>query len=146
MIQLIPSYKQKLKQHKPSVKKIKMWTEDGIDELKSCFDSTDWELFTSNTTLNEATVLISDYIDFCITTIIKEKEVKIYPNNKPWMSKEIKGLLKQKEQAARENDKQMKRTIQKEIDSLIRHGKQQFGKRIKNDFKAGNPKKSVEWT
>ena len=94
-------------------------------------------------TLNEATVLISDYIDFCITTIIKEKEVTIYPNNKPWMSKEIKGLLKQKEQAARENDKQMKRTIQKEIDSLIRHGKQQFGKRIKNDFKAGNPKKAL---
>ena len=75
------------------------------------------------------------YIDFCITTIIKEKEVKIYPNNKPWMSKEIKGLLKQKEQAARENDKQMKRTIQKEIDSLIRHGKQQLRMILKLEIK-----------
>ena len=34
----------------------------------------------------------SDYITFCEDMIIPKKTVKIYPNNKPWVSKSLKKL------------------------------------------------------
>ena len=40
-------------------------------------------------TLNEATDVISGYISFCGDMVIPQKRVKVYLNNKPWISKSL---------------------------------------------------------
>ena len=50
----------------------------------------------SSSSNDESVSVISDYISFCEETIITSKEVKCYPNNKPWITHELKDLLNRK--------------------------------------------------
>ena len=71
-------------------------------------------------TVNEATYVISDYISFCEDMIIPQKSVKVYPNNKPWISKSLKSTLNQKKiafQCGNKNDRtSVQEILRKEIE------------------------------
>ena len=73
---------------------------------------------------------------------VSEIERKFYPNNKPWITKEIRNLLKQKVLAVENNDVQEKRKIQREITRLVKHGKRKYGKQIEDNFSLKDPKKA----
>ncbi len=47
--------------------------------------------------------------------IIPKKEIKIWPNSKPWVNKDIRELLKRKQHAFKTGDLVEKRRIQKEL-------------------------------
>ncbi len=97
-------------------------------------------MFTASNSLNDATEVINNYILFCEKLDIPEKVVKIYPNSKPWVTKDIRKLLKQKQRALLNNEVEEKRKLQKEIKKHILHSKHQFGDKIKRNFSCGNPK------
>ncbi|KAJ8046274.1 hypothetical protein HOLleu_04895 [Holothuria leucospilota] len=40
--------------------------------------------------IHELTNTINSYIGFCVDLVIPQETVKCYPNNKPWITKEIK--------------------------------------------------------
>ena len=60
-----------------------------------CFEYTDWQVFLDGCSDNpdEFTDTVTSYIQFCEETIIPTKTVSIFPNNKPWISKELKSIL-----------------------------------------------------
>lgn len=96
-ILLTPTYKQVLKRVKPTVKQTQVWQEDSVETLKGCFESTSWSTFEDSAAdLHELTEVISGYIDFCVETVIPKKTSRVYPNNKPWVTKELKGVLNEK--------------------------------------------------
>ncbi|XP_071953435.1 uncharacterized protein [Antedon mediterranea] len=142
MIHLIPAYKQKLKQSKPMVKEIKVWTNDSMEEFKGCLEATNWDVFMNTDSIDATMETIVEYINFCESSIIKKKEIKIYPNSKPWVTKDIRELLQQKQQAVRNNDVMEKKRIQKLMKKRINDAKRKFGEKIKNDFDSGNPKQA----
>ena len=39
---------------------------------------------------------ISDYINFCENNVIIEKTIKVFPNSKPWVGKELENILNEK--------------------------------------------------
>lgn len=92
---LLPTYKTVLKRHKAQVRVIKDWTDESILCLQDCFDCTDWEMFKKSCgdDLNEWTDVTCSYIAFCRDMIVPCKQVKIYPNNKPWITKTVKDSL-----------------------------------------------------
>lgn len=45
--------------------------------------------------LNEEVLPISNYITFCVDSVIPTK-ITLYPNNKPWVMKHLKGILHMK--------------------------------------------------
>ena len=47
--------------------------------------------------IDDAALAISGYIKFCEDTIIPTKTIKMFPNNKPWVTSELKQLLNQRE-------------------------------------------------
>ena len=74
-----------------SVHRHNKWTKDAWDALKGCFDCTDWSVFTDTTSdANELADTMCEYINVCFESIVPSKTVKIYPNNKPWVTKHIK--------------------------------------------------------
>ena len=94
---MIPAYKQKLKTCKPQVKSVKQWTPEAISKLRGCFECTDWGMFKDSCeSYDEYVDTISSYISFCEQSCIPTKNIKIYPNNKPWFKKEIRGKLEEK--------------------------------------------------
>ena len=57
MVNLIPTYRQQLKSAKPVVSTVKRWTSEATEVLRSCFDSTDWNMF------RDATNSLDEYTD-----------------------------------------------------------------------------------
>ncbi|ROL44827.1 hypothetical protein DPX16_2177 [Anabarilius grahami] len=55
------------------------WSEDAIARLQG-FACTDWEVFEGE--LDEQTEVITDYIKFCMDTLIPVKNIRTYPNSK----------------------------------------------------------------
>ena len=93
-VHLIPKYRPVLKRSKPVLKTVNVWSVDNVETLKGCFMCTDWGVFTQdNPDINTATDSVTDYIKFCIETVIPKKTVKCFPNNKPYITKEIKDCI-----------------------------------------------------
>ncbi|TWW53686.1 hypothetical protein D4764_0211190, partial [Takifugu flavidus] len=68
---LIPTYRQKLKLTKPSVSTTKRWTSEAVEELRTCLDTTDWDMFKGAThDLDEYTDTVTSYIHFCEERIL----------------------------------------------------------------------------
>jgi len=90
-IHLIPTCGACLQRRKVTTSKVKVWTESKL-VLQGCLDCTVWEEFTeSSQDLDELTDVVSSY---CEDIVTPQKEVKICPNSKPWVSEHLKLLLK----------------------------------------------------
>ncbi len=99
---------------------IKNWTEDGISSLQACFDCTDWQCFFDATDdIDELSDAVSSYISFCVDSIIPTKNVVIFPNNKPWVTKELKSTINRKTQIFVMVDPLEKRAASKEVKTEI---------------------------
>ncbi|KAK0146722.1 hypothetical protein N1851_013929 [Merluccius polli] len=127
VIHLLPKYRQKLKREKPVVKHIQTWMKDSIEELRGCFEATEWDLFFSDqVSCNNPDLLndtITSYLNFCADNVVDTKEVRIYPNNKPWVNKSFKHILNQKKIAFKQGDRQKVKDLKKELRCMTRKAK-----------------------
>ena len=97
MLSCLPTYRQRMKLEKPKQMNVRVWNDECIDKLQGCFDCTDWTvLFDDECNLDRQVDVITSYINFCTDMIIPTKQVTMFPNNKPWVTKELKLLLNEK--------------------------------------------------
>ena len=70
----------------PFVKKtVKVWDEESRDSFKGCFERTDWDMFYETCEdVEELNDVVTEYVKFCESVCVKTKEVRCFPNNKPW--------------------------------------------------------------
>ena len=130
MVQLIPRYRPLVLRELTVTRTIKEWSDDAVEKLKGSLDCTDWDVFVnSSSDINELTELtesVCRYIDFCVECTIPQKTVKMFPNNKPWITKTIKDIINRKKFAFLKNDKGEYRSVQKELKEEIRKEKEQY--------------------
>ena len=109
-------------QREPTVaRSIKEWSGDAVEKLKGSLDCTHWDVFVdSSSDLSELTESVCGYIDFCAEYTIPQKTVKYFHNNKPWITKRIKGIINRKKLAFQKNDKEECKSVQKELKEEIR--------------------------
>ena len=114
-----------------------------VERLQDCFDCTDWDLFTSVCDgADELCETVTAYINFCELEVTSEKVVKIFPNSKPWITKEIKDLLKEKQQAFIDKDVNLQKSLDKKIKKCINSAKYKYKLKLENHFKSGNSKET----
>ncbi|KAK3510921.1 hypothetical protein QTP70_027108 [Hemibagrus guttatus] len=79
---------------------IKVWPLGADSVLQDRFHHTEWSMFASEATygthtdINTYTSSVLDYINTTIDSVTTEKQITTYPNQKPWMNKEVQLLLK----------------------------------------------------
>ena len=95
MIKMTPTYRTKLKTVKPRTITKTSLTTESIENLNTCFDLTNWDLFVtdSNGDVNELTEVVTSYIHFCEDLHSIKSEIKIFPNNKPWVTSSLRKTL-----------------------------------------------------
>lgn len=99
-INLIPCYSTELKRGIVQTKTVKSWTDDAIERLRGYFDCTIWNVFMdSSVDIDELNDEVSSWVTYCVDSVIPEKVLKIYPNSKPWVSRNLKCLLIKKRTA-----------------------------------------------
>ena len=72
--------------------------------------------------------------------MITSKEIKCYPNNKPWVSKELKELLNLKKKAFLEKDKNKIKETNKLLKLKIAEGKKRYKEKIEHSFRSNDIK------
>eukprot|EP00745_Piridium_sociabile_P040895 TRINITY_DN7963_c0_g1_i8.p1 TRINITY_DN7963_c0_g1~~TRINITY_DN7963_c0_g1_i8.p1 ORF type:complete len:536 (+),score=69.46 TRINITY_DN7963_c0_g1_i8:209-1816(+) len=137
-VHLIPAYRPKI-QTEPVVKKsVKVWTTESVDELRGCFDCTDWGVLTDSCqNVHEVADVVSCYIKFCENMIIPTKTIKIFPNNKPWISKSIKSVLNEKKAAFQTGNKESRKQVQTRLRGELRKGQRDFKTKVEQKFQTG---------
>lgn len=129
-----------LKRSKPQVKTVTVWSEDDIEKLKGCFWCTDWDIF-NDTDIDMATEMITGYINFCVDNVLNKKDIIVYPNNKPHITKELKDCINGKKAAFRNKDRVELKTTQKELNQLLKKARSKQKDTIEQHFTTMNSKK-----
>lgn len=139
VIHLLPTYRQQVKRSKPQVRVIRQWDADSTETLRGCFEATDWDVFFENETdYDKLTDSITSYIQFCEENVVKTKEVKMYANNKPWITKELKACLNEKKIAFLKGDKHKVRDLEKEFQKKVKVAKKEYKDKIEEKYAKGN--------
>ena len=107
LVQLIPKYRPLVQREPIVTRTIKEWSADAVENLKGSLDCTDWDVFVDSASdINELTESVSGYVEFCVERAIPQKTIKMFPNDKPWITKRIKSIINRKKLAFQKNDKE----------------------------------------
>uniref|UniRef100_A0A8C1D980 Reverse transcriptase domain-containing protein n=1 Tax=Cyprinus carpio carpio TaxID=630221 RepID=A0A8C1D980_CYPCA len=135
LVHLIPTYRQKLKSAKPVVKTVKRWTNETEQDLKACFDLTDWSVFEAATTdLDELTETVTSYISFCEDICIPTRTYLTFNNDKPWFTAKLRHLRQAKEDAYRNGDRVLYNQARNTLNKEIRAAKRTYSKKLEDQF------------
>ncbi|KAK0132218.1 hypothetical protein N1851_032982 [Merluccius polli] len=91
LVLLSPSYKPVVQQHPVTVRTVRKWSPGAMDTLRGVLEATDWDALNEphGEDIDGLTDCVSEYIGFCIDNTIPTKEVRCYPNNKPWVTSDL---------------------------------------------------------
>lgn len=145
VIHLLPKYKAMLKRTKPVIKQIQTWSGTNKDQLRDCFDNTNWDtFFESCQDGNELTDTLTTYIKFCEDCVSETKTIRIFPNNKPWVSKQLKTCLNERKIAFCSGNMELVQEKRKQLRGDILKAKTEYKNTIESKFFSGNIKQAWE--
>ncbi|PIK45538.1 hypothetical protein BSL78_17609 [Apostichopus japonicus] len=142
LVNLVPRYRPKIQREKPRTIAVRQWNNASIDHLRAELDSTDWDIFVeASADVHKLTQTISDYISFYVENTIPSKQVKIFPNNKPWITKRVKVIINKKKGLFKKGDTNALKEVQKELKKVIAEEKSAYRDKIEGLFKDNNMKR-----
>ncbi|KAI4901873.1 hypothetical protein NFI96_006975 [Prochilodus magdalenae] len=89
----------------------------------------------ATTDLEEYTSSVTSYISKCIDDVTVSKTIATRPNQKPWMTAEVRALLKARDSAFKEGDKAALRKARAKLSRGIREAKRAHGQSIHSHFR-----------
>jgi len=78
------------------------------------------------------------YIRNCIDTVAVDKRIRVYPNQKPWMTREVQQLVKERNIAFRSRDRALYSTARSNLKRGIREAKSNYRRRIEEHLGSNN--------
>ena len=112
----------------------------GLTALQFCFEVTDWNVHCEphGEDIDGLTECITDYINFCVDGIVPARTVRCYPNNKPWVTKDIKAILNKKKRAFRGGNREELRDIQRDLKAKIKEAKDGYRRKLERKLQQNN--------
>ena len=137
---LLPAYKPLIRKTKPAIKMVKRRPKDATLQLQDCFDCTDWDLFAQQATsgtevdLEEYTSTVLSYINCCVEFVTVDKQIKMFPNRKPWMNKEVQNLLSARNIAFKSRNTSAYSAARSNLNKGIKKAKDIHRQRVEDHF------------
>lgn len=85
------------------MKTVTTWPENALSRLQDCFIQTNWDIF-EHQDLETFTGTVLGYIKFCIGNVTVDKNIQVFQNQKPWMSSQVRALLRARDAAFRSSE------------------------------------------
>ncbi len=148
-VMLITAYRPLLKLAKPVQKQIMVWPDNATSALQDCFPDTDWNMFKEAATYNnqtgqqEYTETMTAYIKKCIGDVTVTKTITTRANQKPWMTAEVRGLLKTRDEAFRSGDKAALKTARANLSCGIKNARRSYAQKIYKHYKDSRDTQSL---
>lgn len=119
---------------------LRKWTREAEEALRDCFESTDLSVLQNGKDLEEVTQCSTDYLNFCMDVVVPTKTVRCFPNNKPWVTSDVKNLLNNKKRAFRNGDLTELNRVQKGLKECLKGAKESYRKKEESELQANNMK------
>ncbi|MCI4378807.1 hypothetical protein PGIGA_G00220440 [Pangasianodon gigas] len=84
------------------------------------------------------TQIDSGYVNFCTDSVIPTKTVRCFPNNKPWVTTDIRASLNRKKVAFRSGDKEEMKKAQTELREKTKEGKDCYRRKLERELQQKN--------
>ena len=118
LVRLVPKYRLMVQRERAATRSVKVWSADAIDSAKGSLQCKRGDVFVDSN-IDELVETVSDYKFVCVECSVPPMEVKLYPNNKPWMTKPIKPVINQKKCAFQRKDEEELKAVQKKLKQVI---------------------------
>lgn len=138
LIHLQPMYKPKVQRLPCATRTFRKWTPGADEALRDCFESTDWSVLQNGEDLEEVTHCTTDYLNFCMDVVVPTRTVRCFPNNKPWITSNVKTLLNRKKRAFREGNQAELRRVQGELKVRLKEAKEEYRKKVEQKLQENN--------
>ena len=89
--------------------------------------------------INSTTDCITEYIKFYENTTLPAWTIHCFPNNKPWITRDLKDLLNKKKRAFRSGDREELRRVQRDLRVKLRECKDPTGGSGRPNFSRTTP-------
>ncbi len=90
--------------------------------------------YNNHTDLQDYTETLTAYIKNCIDDVTVTKTIITRANQKPWMTAEVRGLLKTRDKAFRSGVKPVLKTARVNLSCGIKNAKRSYDQKIYNHF------------
>ncbi len=90
--------------------------------------------YNNHTDLQEYTETVTAYIKKCMDDVTVTKTITTRANQKPWMTAEVRGLLKTRDEAFRSGDKAALKTARAYLSCGFKNAKRSHAQKINNHF------------
>uniref|UniRef100_A0A669BIH3 Reverse transcriptase domain-containing protein n=1 Tax=Oreochromis niloticus TaxID=8128 RepID=A0A669BIH3_ORENI len=97
-------------------------------------------MFT-NTDLDQYASSVLDYISETTDSVTTQKRITMYPNQKPWMNRDVRLLLKAHNTAFRSGDAHAYSTARANLKKGIKKAKHHYKKKVEEHFSNSNPRR-----
>ncbi|XP_068162534.1 uncharacterized protein [Antennarius striatus] len=136
LVCLQPTYIPLVKRLPATTRQIRRWSPEAEETLRDCFQTTDWDVIVGShgEDIEGAAQCLTDYLNFCVDTVVPVRTVKCYPNNKPWVTKEVKAVLNRKKRAFRSGNEDAMREAQQAVRLCLREAKDNYRRKLENQL------------
>ncbi|KAJ8029731.1 hypothetical protein HOLleu_29200 [Holothuria leucospilota] len=121
---------------------VQQWNEDSfIEHRRAKMDSINWNVFVDAAEdLGDLTETVSEYINFCVDFTIPTNKSKVFPNNKPWITKRVKSVINKKKRIFGNGDSEGWKQVQSEHKRVIKEEKAAYKDKVEGYFTGNNMK------
>lgn len=119
--------------------KVSIWPENSLSQLQDCFTHTDWEVFKHHD-LDVHTEAVLAYIKYCMDNVTVNKIIRVFPNQKPWMTSQVYKLLKDRKAAFRSGDRALYSAARANLKRGIKDAKRDYKNKVEDHFTDGKPR------
>ncbi len=137
---LTPAYTPLIRITKPSVFTIRTWHEEAFVQLQDHFEHNHWDLFAQQN-IEDYTFTVLSYLQFCVDNVTVEKQITSYPNNKQWMTQEVKLCLRDRHTAFRSGNVELYSTARSNLKRSIKEAKAAYRQEVEGHFSNGDPRR-----
>ncbi|XP_016522199.1 uncharacterized protein LOC107834813 [Poecilia formosa] len=134
LVRLSPRYVPLVRRQPLHTRTVRRWLPETAEALQDCFGSTNWEVLCEphGEDIDTMTNCITDYIRFCEDTVTCTRTVRCFPNNKPWITSDLKALLNKKKMAFRVGDREEQRRVQRELKVTLRTCRDNYRRKLES--------------
>ena len=146
LVFLHPKYTPKVRRQPTTTRSFRKWSPEAEDALRDCFESTDWSVLQDSfgEDIEGVTHCTTDYLNFCMDIVAPTKTVRCFPNNKPWITSNVKHLLNRKKRAFKEGDQEERKRVQGELKTMLREAKDSYRRKVEQKLQENNMR-GVGW-
>ncbi len=138
---LLPAYRQKLKREAPALRTIQCWSDQSDVTLQDCFDHVDWDMFraASDDDIEAYSDSVTCFIRKCIDDVVPTKTIRIYPNQKPWINRDVRSALSARTSAFKSgNTDDRKQFASYDLRRSFKAAKRQYKNKVEEHFNNNN--------